>query len=286
MAKKKKKQTDGEILDILQRALSELNEMEEKDAIEEAASHRLPENLEPQTPFLIGDRFRRSVQKEFDSGNLIIDPSKVMEQKDIDAFIKSICDSPYWDERAGLELTVDWKPLAESEWPSMPGLYALGWARGICYDSQHSSRIIYIGISNNLSKRLRDHSRKPHNRHIDYFAETFPDDGLLATAWPFTEGIKPFLDELEYDAGSAFERQFGSLPVANLQQTGDILSGYWLRGLTRIVPEDLPCSMGLYQLAEQFGVTYEAETPWNAGRIFFRKIKKKRQKKTKTKTAK
>lgn len=97
------------------------------------------------------------------------------------------------------------------EVPSERGIYCIGLRFGVTYD-YGTSRIVYIGESSNLRRRLSGHRNDSNSEMINALSEKFPDD-LVVMPIPIPT-IKPrFRRGIEFDAICEFERKFGLIPL-------------------------------------------------------------------------
>lgn len=168
-----------------------------------------------------------------------------------EALLASMRSCPYWDGSGVIHLVPNWKPLQEAALaaPCESGLYALGIWRGIRYDGG-ISRIVYIGSSNSLQRRLAQHKLSPHNYEIAELLRVYTE-GLWAASWPIPLVERDWLYGVEGEALCVFERAFGTVPVAN---TGipDVPFAIDCRGLVRIDScTDAPDPVPLDQLADR-----------------------------------
>lgn len=121
-----------------------------------------------------------------------------------------------WHSPGRLTLAPNWVPLhsGRKSAPALAGLYALGFPRGLRYDNGQT-RIVYIGSTKDISKRLAIHSRTPHNDVIRRLQAAFSDT-LLATWWAIPGLSRKWLLGLEGQSLWTFERTFGTVPIGNL----------------------------------------------------------------------
>ena len=110
-----------------------------------------------------------------------------------------------------------WIPLVEiiEKAPAVSGIYMLAFDKPIKYD-KGVSRIIYIGSSINLRKRLQQHNKDPNVYLFQNIQD--PKENLYAFFYPFFEvrDQKEVL-EIEQDAFSSFINKFGVYPICNWQ---------------------------------------------------------------------
>lgn len=112
-------------------------------------------------------------------------------------------------------LQPDWLPFADGleRAPVSPGIYVLGVPQGILY-SGGVSRIAYIGAAVNLKRRLSQHITRDHNEHICQLRGKF---GQFCVGWIPLHGFdKDWVLTIEGETICRFERQFGRVPVCNL----------------------------------------------------------------------
>lgn len=121
-----------------------------------------------------------------------------------------------WQSTGHLALVPKWMPLdiARRTAPTLTGLYALGFPRGLRYD-KGQTRIVYIGSTKNLRKRLSTHARTPQNDVVRQLQCAFPEE-LLASWWPIPGLSRKWLLGFEGQSLWAFEHMFGTVPIGNL----------------------------------------------------------------------
>jgi hypothetical protein len=171
---------------------------------------------------------------------------------DLPATVRSTlseCDS--WTESGLLEFNPKWKPISDAKRlaPATSGIYALGLPCGLSYPNA-DSRIVYIGSSIHLRRRLAAHCTRPQNEVIKLLLESFPGE-LLATLWPISNLSNRWLREFEGEALWEFERSFGTTPFCNLDIPVSTASDYCI-DCVRVMPCDsLKTPLTLEQLAER-----------------------------------
>ena len=152
-----------------------------------------------------------------------------------------------------IQLAGTWQPLkrASKQADSCCGLYALGLENPVMYDGKQT-RIVYIGSSTRLGKRLRQHVNSPQNL-IVCDMKTLCTDDLLATYWQVPELPERWVRALEGEALWTFNRVFGCVPLCNRDIPESNVSEL-CTGLIRIMPEP-ECAecLTLAQLAERMG---------------------------------
>jgi len=169
----------------------------------------------------------------------------------------------WWRETGILELIPTWRPLSEvrKNVPKSPGIYALGLSCGLSYPKAHS-RIVYIGSSDELSKRLAQHYSHPQNEAIELLMNSSAE-GMLASAWPIKRLSRRWLRGFEGETLWEFERSFGTVPICNLDIPVSAASDY-CDGRVLVLPcEGLENPVSLEQLAERLDriVEVSAESP-------------------------
>lgn len=175
-----------------------------------------------------------------------------MSEQSLPARILSILKgASAWESRGYLNLSPSWLPMktGRKQAPPQGGLYALGLPSGLEYD-KGPSRIVYLGSSQKLAKRLAQHARCPRNEVMGWVQDTVSED-LSAAWWAIPDLPRNWLRALEGEALWAFDQNLGTVPIGNLDIPESPFSDQ-CKGLVKIARcADLENPLSLDALAEK-----------------------------------
>ncbi len=158
--------------------------------------------------------------------------------------------SPAWSEAGILSFEPEWIPLDKRRGlsPDVPGIYAIGFAPGVKY-ANGNSKVIYVGSSNRIRRRLATHARRSHSEWIQRMVDQ-NHDKLLVCWWTLPGLPDRWLRGLECTTLEEFDICFGDYPICN-QALPDSTAWEKCDGLIEInFASEIDGSMSTVALAE------------------------------------